>query len=285
MVILRRVIVHVLEGHRNSEADVLQALSDEGPVQTGLKIDGPNVELIVGACEPEIGNYVSGKTEVIQADKALRVFEKIHVLPYKDTFRYNYDCMYHENIVPYFNNHQVGEFTEGFEFSSKDVRFQVIGVSPDKSFGVVGKNTEVFYEGPPIERNILGRLHLVPYEDGLPEKYRPSKLSLDDAGLIRDFVKPHFEQRSSPVKPNDVIEIKGVNFKVVACRPADGGGVGKDTEFVCQGVALKKASTPASGAGTGAAKTRAKAKAKTAAAGASQATAASDESQSKCTVS
>ena len=104
----------------------------------------------------------------------------------------------------------------------------------------------------------------------MPEKYRPSKLSLDEAGLLRDFVRPYFEQRSTSIKAGDIVEIRKVKFKVITTRPAAGGGVGKETELACQGVALKESFQP-----TRAAASRPKAAAKTAAAKA----AAREESQ------
>ncbi|CAE8602150.1 unnamed protein product, partial [Polarella glacialis] len=178
---------------------------------------------------------------VILADQVLKVFQKVHVLPYQDTFKYNYDFMYHEHLVPYFQTAQVGEFTEGFDFAQNGVRFSVISVEPKDSYGVVGQATDIFYEGPAIERKVLDRLQLVPFELGLPEKYRPTRLSLDEAALLRDYVRPYFQQRSAPVSMGQAIHIQGVKFKVVACRPSEGGGVGKDTELACQGVALKGA--------------------------------------------
>uniref|UniRef100_A0A7S4VNV4 Uncharacterized protein n=2 Tax=Alexandrium monilatum TaxID=311494 RepID=A0A7S4VNV4_9DINO len=248
MVVLRRLTIHGLAGARNDEQGVFQALSDQGTLSAGLRLDGPDVEFILGSCEPPAGSFAQGKTEVILADQVLSVFKKIHVLPYKDTFKYNYDFMYHEHIVPYFHTKQVGEFSEGFDFSHEGVRFSVIGVLPEKSYGVVGRETEIFYEGPAVERKVLERLQLLPFEDGLPEKYRPSKLMLDGDALLRDYVRPHFEQRSAPLAPGDVVPIQGVRFKVVACRPSEGGGVGRDTELVCQGVALREAFGPSTGA-------------------------------------
>ncbi|CAE8639768.1 unnamed protein product, partial [Polarella glacialis] len=109
--------------------------------------------------------------------------------------------------------------------------FSVISVEPKDSYGVVGQATDIFYEGPAIERKVLDRLQLVPFELGLPEKYRPTRLSLDEAALLRDYVRPYFQQRSAPVSMGQAIHIQGVKFKVVACRPSEGGGVGKDTEL------------------------------------------------------
>lgn len=254
---LKRVTVHGLQSARNNEADVLDALREEYALSPGLRLTCAAVELIVGACEPALGgNYAAGATEVTMADTRLRVLQKVHVLPYKDTFRYNYDFMYHEHIVPYFNSQQQGEFGVGFEFSSNGVRFQVVGAEPEGTYGVVGEATTIFYEGPPVERKVLERLHLLPYEDALPERYKISKLQLDDEALVRDYVKPHFEQRSAPVAPGEAVEIRGVTFKVLATRPCDGGGVNKDTEISCKGLPLRAAFAP------GGAKAKAKAKAK-----------------------
>lgn len=241
MGVLRRLTVHGLAGARNEEEGVLQALSDQGTLSSGLRLDGPGVEFIVGNCEPATGSFDRARTEVIMADQVLKVFQKIHVLPYQDTFKYNYDYMYNEHIVPYFHTCQVGEFTVGYDFAHAGVRFTVVGVLPEKAYGVVGQSTEIFYEGPPVERQVLERLQLLPFEEGLPEKYRPSKLTLDGEALLRDHVRPHFEQRSATVAPGDVLPLNGIRFKVVACRPSQGGGVGRDTELICQGVALREA--------------------------------------------
>mmetsp|Transcript_18066 Transcript_18066/g.56595 ORF Transcript_18066/g.56595 Transcript_18066/m.56595 type:complete len:286 (+) Transcript_18066:3-860(+) len=264
MGILKRLTVHALEGARNHEDGIFLALQDQGTLSSGLRLDGPGVEIIVGSCDPPRGSFDRSKTEVIMAEQVLKVFQKVHVLPYKDTFKYNYDYMYHEHLVPYFHTQQAGEFTEGFDFAHEGVRFSVLGVLPEGSYGVVGQSTQIFYEGPPIERKVLERIQLLPYEDGLPAIYRPSRLELDGEGLLRDYLRPYFVQRSAPLRPGDVVAVRGVSFKVVGCRPSDGGGVGRETELLCQGVALRP---PAAAK----AETRARAKAKgKAAAGAPQ---------------
>ncbi|CAE7033418.1 B''BETA [Symbiodinium sp. KB8] len=225
----------------NTAEAVRSALRDfEDDLHTGLRLESPGAELVVGACEPPAGGRFGAKTEIILADQVLGVFQKIHVLPYKDTFKYNFDHMYHNHLVPYFQTQQVGEFTKGFEFSYDSVRFQVVGVQPEDSYGVVGHNTEIFYEGPEIERKVLERLQLIPFEEGLPDKYRPNKLSLDEAGLLRDYVRPYFAQRSAAVRTGETLQIRDLRFKIIATRPSEGGGVGKETELACQGVALKE---------------------------------------------
>ncbi|CAK0823799.1 unnamed protein product, partial [Prorocentrum cordatum] len=107
----------------------------------------------------------------------------------QDTFKYNDDYMFNEHIVPFFHTAQVGEFTTGYDFAHKGVRFSVMGVLPEDSYGVVGRMTEVYYEGPAIQRKVLHRLQVVPFEDGLPERYRPTRLSLDEAALLQDYVR------------------------------------------------------------------------------------------------
>lgn len=238
---LRRVTVHGLASQPNTAEAVRSALRDfEDDLHTGLRLESPGAELVVGACEPPAGGRFGAKTEIILADQVLGVFQKIHVLPYKDTFKYNFDHMYHNHLVPYFQTQQVVEFTKGFEFSYDSVRFQVVGVQPEDSYGVVGHNTEIFYEGPEIERKVLERLQLIPFEEGLPDKYRPNKLSLDEAGLLRDYVRPYFAQRSAAVRTGETLQIRDLRFKIIATRPSEGGGVGKETELACQGVALKE---------------------------------------------
>lgn len=264
MVVLRRLTVHGLESARNGEEDILRLLADQEELSAGMRIDGPGAELIIGACEPSSGSFSQAKTEVTLADNVLRVLQKVHVLPYQDTFKYNFDHMYLHHMVPYFQSCQSGEFTEGFDFTHEGVRFSVVGVLPEKSYGVVGQATEIFYEGPAIERKVLQRLQVVPYEDGLPERYRPTRLSLDEAALISDFLQPYFAQRSAEVRVGDVIPINDVRFKVVACRPSEGGGVGRDTELVAGGVALKESAASRDAAAKTAAKGKARPSAKAA---------------------
>lgn len=281
--------VHFLNSEKNEEEPVLAALADYGTLTTGLRIEADGVELIVTTCVPDAGQYVRGKTECIAADQVLPVFQKVHVLPYKDTFRYNFDFMYHEHIVPYFNKKQAGEFTVGNDFAYDGVRFRVEGVLPENTMGVVGKDTTIFFEGDPIERQVLERLQVCPYKEGLPEKYMPNPLSLDEPALLRDYLRPYFEQRSAIVGPGETLEIQGVRFKVIALKPGGGGGVGKETELACQGVALRENF----GGASAKAKAKSKASAKAGAAGSSASSAAqskgggkgSDGKNQNCTVS
>eukprot|EP00419_Tripos_fusus_P037309 CAMPEP_0172765080 /NCGR_PEP_ID=MMETSP1074-20121228/178564_1 /TAXON_ID=2916 /ORGANISM="Ceratium fusus, Strain PA161109" /LENGTH=284 /DNA_ID=CAMNT_0013599963 /DNA_START=24 /DNA_END=875 /DNA_ORIENTATION=+ len=275
MVILRRLTVHGLDSAKNGEEDIFRLLADQEELSAGMRIDGPGAELIIGNCEPSLGSFSQGKTEVTLADHVLKVFQKVHVLPYHDTFKYNFDHMYLHHMVPYFQSCQSGEFTEGFDFTHENVRFSVVGVFPAKSYGVVGQATEIFYEGPAIERRVLQRLQVVPYEVGLPEHYRPTKLSLDEAALLSDFLRPYFEQRSAELRTGDVVPIHGVRFKVIACRPSEGGGVGRDTEIVCQGVALRENPVTQNAAAKTAAKGKARPSAKSVVAAAAARRAAS----------
>lgn len=267
---LKNVRVHGLSGAANKAAGIRELLGKAGTLRIGRRLHGPDVEFIIGGCDPATGGkYDAEATEVILADTVLNVFEKVHVLPYQDTFKYNYDYMYNEHLKPYFDKSQVGEFSEGFDFAQDGVRFGVISVLPDKGYGVVGQATIVYYEGPPIEREVLTRLHVLPFEEGLPDKYKISKLKLDDVALKRDYVLPYFEQRSAPVAPGEALEIEGLRFKVLTCTPSKGGGFCKDTELVCQGVALKESfARPGSASAKAKAGPKAKAKAKAAAASA-----------------
>jgi len=252
MVKLTRIFVHCLAGHSNTPDAIKDTLRAAEMLKPGMRVDGPGAEVIVGSCEPVSGGRLDARTEVTVGTEVLSVFDKVHVLPYKDTFKFNYDHMYHNHIAPYFHTCQVGEFSSGFDFAHEGVRFSVVGVVPEGVYAVVGCNTQVFYEGPPIERDILHSANLVPYQEGLHERYRPTTLSLDSEALLRDYVRPYFAQRSAKIVPGDVLEIKGVRFKVTGCAPSTGGGVGRGTQLECKGVALKESF----------AKSKAKAKAK-----------------------
>ena len=43
----------------------------------------------------------------------------------------------------------------------------VLVASSQDGYGVAGQSTEIFYEGPEIERKVLERLHALPFEDGI----------------------------------------------------------------------------------------------------------------------
>lgn len=239
---LRSCFLHFFAGVPNNPSAVRLVLDERGTLQSGLKLDAPGVEFLVGECTPSVGQYVEGKTEVIVGDEKLSIFKRVQVCPYKDTFEYSYDRMMFDYIEPYFNTQQQCNFSTGFDFAYQGRRFNVVAVDPAGTSGVVGKDTVVFFEDY-IERKVLKHIQILPYETGLPEKYRPTKLSLDEEGLLRDFVRPYFEQRSSPVKKGDVLEIDGVKFKVLTLTPdpgETGAGVGSGTTFSCKGVALRE---------------------------------------------
>lgn len=287
---LRKVVVHKLAGSANRDESIQKMLLERVALKPGLRLDSQDAELIIGVCEPTGGGqYDASATEVIVADQTLSVFEKIHVLPYKDTFKYNFDFMYNEYIKPFFEEGQSGAFTDGFDFTHDGVRFNIIGVFPEKSYGVAGKNSTIFFEGDPIEREILTKVNAVPFEDGLPEQYRPSRLKLDEVAIKRDFTGPYFEQRSAPVKLGETFEYRGVRFKIVTCTPSVGGGFGRDTELVCQGVALRETfskSAPSSKAATRPkAKAKVKANAKVAAGGGLAGSGGAEGDGSGCTIS
>mmetsp|Transcript_5232 Transcript_5232/g.11359 ORF Transcript_5232/g.11359 Transcript_5232/m.11359 type:complete len:296 (+) Transcript_5232:182-1069(+) len=267
---LTSVFIHFLSGSKNEPNAVREVLQEYGTLRPHLKLDDENVEFIVGNCEPEVGQYVEGQTEVIVGDQTLNVFKRIHVCCYKDTFMYNFDRMRIDYIEPYFNTQQRCEFKAGFEFSQDGKRFHVVAVDPADSLGVVGKDTIIFFEDH-IERDVLESLQVLPYETGLPDKYRPTKLSLDEQGLLRDYLKPYFEQRSAGLKRTEVLEIDGVKFKIIGMKPDPGdkvgGGVGKDTVITCKGVALRESFEPKAKAASSKAKAKAKGKAAAAKAG------------------
>lgn len=236
---LKTLRIHGLQGSRNNDRDVYKLLLEQKVLRVGMRLDGDDVELIVSECTPEEGCCVQS-TDITFATQVIKVFEKVHVLPFRDTYKYNFDHMYNEHMVPFFNGHQNGEFTEGFEFAYKGARFRVVAVVPDKSYGIVGKGTEIFYEGVPLERVCLSKVHVLPFEEGLPEKYKTGKFSLDDVALKRDFLTSHFAQLSYDITAGETFTISDVRFKVVSTVPAKGGGFGDDTELLCQGIALKE---------------------------------------------
>eukprot|EP00913_Durusdinium_trenchii_P036069 g33750.t2 len=64
---------------------IFTSFASEGVMNASLRIEGPNCELVVGACVPSNGGRFGSSTEIILADQVLQVFQKVHILPYKDS--------------------------------------------------------------------------------------------------------------------------------------------------------------------------------------------------------
>lgn len=148
--VLQSVVVHTLASTANQLESIRRCLLNEGVLSAGRLVNMKDVEIIIGECEPESGLFDPIVTEVvIDAQGPIEVFHKIHVLPVVG--RHSAAFMYFENVKPYFQERQAGKFSTGYEFAYDGVRFRVVGVEPEDTYGVVGRGTEIYCSGPPLE--------------------------------------------------------------------------------------------------------------------------------------
>ena len=56
-------------------------------------------------------------------------FDKIHVLPFQDTFKYNFDHLFHKMICPFFLKGAVKFVSKDYEFALNGVRFKIVDVA------------------------------------------------------------------------------------------------------------------------------------------------------------
>ncbi|CAD7922315.1 unnamed protein product [Amoebophrya sp. A120] len=68
----------------------------------------------------------------VDARETFTVFRKLHILPYEDTFAYNYDHMYHNQILPFFRKVPIPFVGLDHEFSHNGGRFRVVGIEYEK---------------------------------------------------------------------------------------------------------------------------------------------------------
>eukprot|EP00929_Paragymnodinium_shiwhaense_P097151 TRINITY_DN58909_c0_g1_i1.p1 TRINITY_DN58909_c0_g1~~TRINITY_DN58909_c0_g1_i1.p1 ORF type:complete len:330 (-),score=36.07 TRINITY_DN58909_c0_g1_i1:170-1159(-) len=206
-------------------------------VHTGLRLklsegsaDAAATFLAISECEPiEGGRFETGETAVAVELIPLPTLQKVHILPFEDAKPPNRNLTIVEYVRPFFESNSTELVTNGYEFGHKGRRFQVVGSEPTAP-GVVGPDTEIFWEGPTIKRAMLRKVAVLPYAHTLPQG-----MNVD---LFADHVKPYFSQKSSPLRPGDEFTSKrGVRFRVVKCEPV-GGGPAEDTEVHTQGPPL-----------------------------------------------
>ncbi|CAD7964952.1 unnamed protein product [Amoebophrya sp. A25] len=165
---------------------------------------------------------------------------KLHVLPFEDTFAYNYDHMFHKQVVPFLRKSPVSFLGLHHDFAANGGRFRVEGVQLDRTgatevdknapanseaekntLAIAGHHTSVFYEGPKLRRDLLEYIHVQPYEAGLDAEFydttkaknkylekaaeKNKNLSnlgreVDEKKLMDQLLRAYFQQRSSPLR-------------------------------------------------------------------------------------
>lgn len=194
--------------------------------------DAGDVYMAVFACDPPDGNYFEDATRLDVRSRSLPVLHRCHILPFDDARPPNRNLTVTEYVRPFFDSHSCDLVATGYEFSIKGCRFRMVASEPSGE-AVVSPDTEVFWEGPPIRRVLLKQVAVLPFDHTLPPP-GPDGARPD---LFATFVKPYFEQFSSPINPGDEFTSGGVRFRVIKCNPP-GGGPSKDTEVHTAGPAL-----------------------------------------------
>lgn len=230
----------------NNQEEMLPTLTAElmkhGRVKPGRMISvtfpaGLQLDLAVMHCEPLPESGVVGvvreSTRISLVPNPLPVITKCHILPYEDAKPPNPNLIYSVYIKPYLLE-RCGPLRDGFEFAFNSCRFRVMATIPAFKEGdtlYAASTTEIFHEGPPIQRPILRSVKMLPFFDTLPAG------GMDDATRVA-IVRRHFEQRSMPVEVKEEIATEeGVHFRVLQCEPSR-GGVMPSTKVICDGPPL-----------------------------------------------
>lgn len=210
-----------------------------GELRPGVRVGGTVAAVVaqffvaVVACDPPQGGYFDPAATTLTVDtQPLPTLARIHILPYLDAKPPNRNLTINEFAQPFFAANSVTMVAVDFEFGHGTCRFRVVGCDPAGP-AVVGPETEVFWEGEPIQRRLLKEVAVLPYSHTLP-RVAPGGAPPD---LFRDYIRPYFAQRSAPLHPADEFEFRGVRFRVVKCEPP-GGGPCKDTIVHTNGPAL-----------------------------------------------
>merc|ERR1719235_962779 len=107
-------------------------------------------------------------------NKVSNGLNRVHILPFLDTFELNFDHMCKTYVLPHLQSPEIADPTtgrglqEGDEFSAKGgrVRFRVISCDPPKG-GLPTSSTTVHCEGEPIKRNLLKKITMLPLESSM----------------------------------------------------------------------------------------------------------------------
>lgn len=185
---------------------------------------------------PDGGLFEPCSSQVVVEPERLPVFRRVHILPFKDAAPADRACTITEYIRPFFEQCGARPIMVEFEFGYAGCRFQVIGCDPPGP-ALVGPTTDVFWQGPAIERFLARRISVLPYSHTLPSP----TLGAAPADLLADYVRPYFDQRSAPLRAGDEFETRGVRFRVTHCEPP-GTGPAAGTEVLVNGQPLTECS-------------------------------------------
>lgn len=230
------------DGERSALETTAARLHDHGaPIKPGMRFkvcEGVHVALV--ASEPSDGGFFNlDSTTVVLDPEPLPVFHRVHILPFKDATPPDRSSTVGEYVRPFFEGSGAIPIGVEFEFGYGGCRFQVIGCDPAGP-AVIGPTTEVYWEGPPIQRFLARRIVVLPFSHTLPSE---GVAGAAPADLLADYVKPYFAQRSAPLRPGDEFETRGVRFRVTLCEPP-GTGPAESTEVDASGPAIIACSIP-----------------------------------------
>eukprot|EP00931_Biecheleriopsis_adriatica_P009463 TRINITY_DN110537_c0_g1_i1.p1 TRINITY_DN110537_c0_g1~~TRINITY_DN110537_c0_g1_i1.p1 ORF type:complete len:317 (+),score=58.33 TRINITY_DN110537_c0_g1_i1:20-970(+) len=189
--------------------------------------------VVVVDCEPLSGGFFDAATTLLAVEALpLPVMQRCHILPFVDACPEQRDLTIQKYVMPFVERSSCQLIEAGFEFAHAGCRFKVMACDPAVP-AVLGPQTEVYWEGPALERRVLTKVAVLPYSNTLP----PPGPDGQKPDLHKEYVLPYFQQKSSPLNPGDEFEHRGVRFRVVHCEPP-GAGPADSTQVSSEGLAL-----------------------------------------------
>eukprot|EP00927_Polykrikos_kofoidii_P086175 TRINITY_DN9578_c0_g1_i1.p1 TRINITY_DN9578_c0_g1~~TRINITY_DN9578_c0_g1_i1.p1 ORF type:complete len:394 (+),score=66.52 TRINITY_DN9578_c0_g1_i1:62-1243(+) len=220
----------------NSISPALRSIrNSQAVVSAGKLVDHDGCQFAVIKCEPQRG-VLNADTTFFLEGSPLIVFDKIQFsawgpaeMPAEDIFEKYVATYFHDEYAPFgsTNTRNVRFFYLGMVFQVGDVYLRVEASEP-AGLGVVSQETNIFTVWDKTED--FEKVHIIPFSDTLPRAY--------EYDIFQDYLKPYLNGNSfKQFRVNERFSYQGVEFKMVACDPANSvARIGKKTTIYCEGV-------------------------------------------------
>lgn len=197
-------------------------------------------EYAVNRVEPRDGGFVAAETRWHLDDSGLHIPRLVKLQVNCLDVVEDASRLYREFISPYLRQRQLARKLDGGAAKPKaltlveenstlvifEKRFGVRATEPAVRHGVVDEETLVYVDVEPTPE--LHRIHILPYQDTLPQGYRYD--------LFKDYLQPYLQRNVFTVfQANDHFFFQGVRFRVMAADPVAGGRVGPRTTIFSEG--------------------------------------------------
>lgn len=191
-------------------------LERNGAIQVGERFQSNEVDFKVIACFPAVGK-VDAQTQIFVEDtiSCLESINEVTILPVKESIDGEDEVkdIVSEFIEPFFRE-ETRQLVEGEILIYRGVQFKVIESRPKS--GIVDDTTTVLTDGDPLPD--LERVHILPIYETLPNNEK----NITEDQLFETYLKPFFQGAMQYISARCQVNIKGVDFHVVACEPEKG---------------------------------------------------------------